>query len=414
MQPRTPSLAARTIERAMSLALFTSDTPDAPLRWVLRHRGDVEDTGIAPSLAEFVASFPQAAALPTQLVLPGDRIAARALETPARKSSQFKQAAQFALEDDLATPLDELHLVVPSDVSDGKGVVVAVPSKWLAGWIEATQEAGLTLISITADFLLLNAAPGEATLLLDDTRLIANIGGAGFVADAEFGLGVVPEILEQTGTAQVRLYQFGDALIPEDIAATPIKLADRDELIALYSRGLGSAKAVNFLSGAYAAKTDWLGNMKAWRWAAMLAVLCGASWIGQTAIDGIRAGKAASSARIEAESLYKQAYPQENIRNLAAQARQKSGTVAPGQASFLSLMAALTTSLEKIPGITLDEITYRPDGTLEARLRFTIEELSALKASLEQQNIVFSESRNPRLDGNRYIGGLTIKSGAAG
>ena len=203
MKPRTPSLAARKIERAMSLVLFTSDTPDAPLRWVLRHRGDVEDTGIAPSLADFVASFPDAAALPTQLVLPGDRIAARALDTPARKASQFKQAAQFALEDDLATPLDELHLVVPSDVSDGKGVIVAVPSKWLEGWIEAAQEAGLTLTNITADFLLLNAAPGEATLLLDDTRLIANIGGAGFVTDADFGLGVVSEILEQTGTAQV-------------------------------------------------------------------------------------------------------------------------------------------------------------------------------------------------------------------
>ena len=396
--------------RDMSLVLFTSETPDAPLRWALVHDGEVEDMGVASSLEGLVQTYPDASDVPVTLVLPGDQIAARMIDTPAKSKAQFRQAAQFALEDVLAAPVEDMHLVVPDDFSSGRNLVIAVPKEWLAQWTEAMAANGLSLSLITADYMLLRSGEGVATLLFDETRVVANIGGTGFVADASFAAAILPELLSEEGVTQAAIFQYGDAPVPNIGQVSPRPIASKEELAALYIKGITN-ETVDFQQGAFAPAKNWRGAIGPWKIAAGLAACCAGIALIWAAVDGVRAGNAAQGIRTDATVLYQQAFPGERVTNLSAQARRKSGTAATGNASFLALAATLTKSVEALPNITVEEITYRADGTLETRLRFSQDDLDTLKKALSDEGVTATESRNPRLDGNVYVGGLTLRQG---
>lgn len=113
---------------------------DAPHRWVhLDRQGAVADRGVADTLDAI--PMPKAASEIIGVV-PGHAVAIRTLELPARSRKQAQTAAPYALEESLATDVEELHFAILDWKRNGETTVAIVERQQMDAWRDALAEIG--------------------------------------------------------------------------------------------------------------------------------------------------------------------------------------------------------------------------------------------------------------------------------
>ena len=89
-------------------------------------------------------------------------------EVPVKAGTKLQQVVPYALEEQLAEDIDDLHFAIGKRASDSQVTPVAVVAHALMDdWISALKSAGLTPESMYADSDLLPENPGHAVALLE-------------------------------------------------------------------------------------------------------------------------------------------------------------------------------------------------------------------------------------------------------
>jgi general secretion pathway protein L len=172
------------------------------------------------------------------------------LEAPAvsKNRSQLAKAVPYALEDQLAQPVEELHFSLAGKVDGATVGVAAVAHKRLKGWLDELAAAGIRPDVLLPEPLALPVGhlliePGSAQLRLDTWRAAA----------------MEPELLAEW------LEFAGDGSLPE-IEVFDTRLQPRQALplqvrayherqgdaLALLARGVATEPVLNLLQGSYA------------------------------------------------------------------------------------------------------------------------------------------------------------------
>ena len=247
-----------------------------PQRLLIRLHADGRSTWLAQgadgrALAGAVAGLPpaQAAQQATAVVVFVPASDVLLLETAAvsKSRAQLAKAVPFALEDQIAQPVEELHFALAPKVDGGRVGVAAVAHARLKAWLATLAEAGLHPDAVVPEVLALPVGgllvePGKAELRLAAWRA-ASID-VDFLADwLEFANdGSLPEI------------DVYDARIAPPLAL-PVKPRayherQRDPL-ALLASGMPGEPPLNLLQGDYAPRHRSAPVARLWRTAAMLA-----------------------------------------------------------------------------------------------------------------------------------------------
>lgn len=190
------------------------------------------------------------------------------LEAPAlsKNRSQLAKAVPFALEDQLAQPVEELHFALADTVEAGTVGVAAVAHGKLKAWLAQLAEAGI-----------------QPDVLLPES--LALPAGA---------------LLIETGSAQLRLGPWRAATMEPDLLAEWLEFADDGSLpeievfdtrflpplalprvrayherqgdaLAVLARGLPAQLPLNLLQGGYAPRHRSAPAARWWRYAAAAA-----------------------------------------------------------------------------------------------------------------------------------------------
>lgn len=312
---------------------------------------------------------------------------------PSRSEAESRRAAPYAVEDEIATPIEETHFALgepPQELQTPRAVhVVAIEQMKI--WTDVlAQTPSLAHAQIVAEQ---SVVPIDTALQTDD-RFVVNIEGRAATVDSAMPDVVLKMLLDGRSS---RLLSKTDLLT--ELAG----FADaQSELIDLRQGAFSQRRKAN------------LGGLSAWRLtgglaATFLAVWVGASWLEVRALN-------AESEKIQnrIEQAYAAAFPDapkpRNYVGALAQEVNKNET-APGL-TFLSASTQLYTALETFPSVELKSIRFDQDqGTLIARLAYAAYgEDVALKDALESDDIAVTLGSARQEDG-RVVGDLTLRGG---
>ena len=309
------------------------------------------------------------------LVAPGETITLTVAQVPGRQRSARLKALPFALEDNLAADVEELHFAVGEFAGDSIPVAV-VGHKTLRTWLDDCTQAGLSLYAAIPEPLLLPYAENSWSLLQDDNRVIVRSGQwDGFVTDQNELETVLKLALTEAGEQVPQYLRVWGELAPEltELAIELRQEENQPEPLRVFAAGYRPDTVINLLQGPYSRQTQLGKWLHPWRAAAALA---GIWLLLQLALQiGEYRQLKQEQLRLSAamEQVYKEAVPDaRKIINpriqLESRLRElRSGDTTAGTA-FLDLLYRGAQPIQELPGVTLRSLRYK-----ENQLDFDLE-----------------------------------------
>ena len=344
--------------------------PDGTSEWLSLSR----DGGV---LAGPQAGLPDTAAERVSLVLPAEEVLGLQAPRVARSRAALAQALPFAIEEQLAAPVETLHVAFDGE-SGGERVALAVTDAVrLRQRLDALAEAGIAVDACHAEWQLL---PGEGPRLwLEHGRAVLS-DGVRALCLPEADLVPLADWLRQAGfdiTALPRL-RPGGAQQPgeQGLGAALPELA----------RGL-AARPFSLLQGAFAPRRRSQRQLRLWRMAAAWAAAALALGTALPAVERALLEGHVEARQAEMARLLQQAQPEiTRVVDPVAQMRtalRQSGA----SADALQLLGRVAPLLAGGTRTTLDAVEYRAGALEMTIIAADVSTLDGLRERLVQQGM---------------------------
>jgi len=249
----------------MSDQLLIRLQADGQLAWLAQ-----DAQGRALSAANIGAPAPAtiAGARHVVVLVPSEQVVLLETDAVSARRAQLAKAVPFALEDQLASPVEELHFALAEHVAGARLGVAVVARAALRGWIETLAQLGIRADAVVPDSLAL-APPGEgATVLIEPARALLRWGPAhGCVCETA----ALAQWLAVIAPATVHVHDFRQAPrleLPVEVARYHERQSDP---LALFAAALVREPAINLLQGEFAPNHRHVPAQKLWRRAGLLA-----------------------------------------------------------------------------------------------------------------------------------------------
>ncbi len=335
--------------------------PDqAELPWAWTHGSQ---SGWAETLADRQA-LSQKEASAISIICPGQWIRIYAHELPEMRAKEKLQAAGYAIEDQLAAPLTDQHIVLGAGDDGRVGVLSRAKLK---AALDMLDEAGITPSRFVADFDVIGG---------DEPR----------------------ELLDR----EVHPGKFGYALDTQFSPDTPLPPGD----------SLNFSDALNFLQGEFQARRSFgfdMGGLK--RIAALLAA-AGLSWLVWQGSKIRAMNSQAEGLKSEMATLYTNTTGEAAPKNVASVVNRARAQGKNTQIGFMELSGALYSGLAPNDGVMVDTLRYdQAKNELVLRLIYPrFETASELEATFGNMGFVF-QSGAVRERGQDLIGEAVLRAG---
>jgi len=395
----------------------------------------LDDSGAilqAPVLGALEDAAPAAAGRRVIALAPARAVLRTAVSLPLRSQARIRQALPYALEEQLAEDVEQLHFAAGRGPSPGTVAAAVVRHERLQDWLAALRGAGLEAQAMYAESDGLDALPGTAVLLLEPQQLILRDG------DGQLSVGD-PDNLEPL--LQLWLAALQDASPPHLLAYLADELADtvpetlqslRPRLASLEIKRLPDGPlprlaanvvvngGVNLLQGVYARRSELGRYWPAWRLAAGLLLALAVAATMSTALEVRRKEARAAQLQAAIEQAFRYTFPdarqvrgtraelQSRLRALGASGREDQ----PGL--FLQALASLAEAVQSSGAqVRVDGLDYR-SGVMELRLRVPdVETLDKIEKSIDASAGLTAEIQSANADGEEILGRLRLQAAEA-
>lgn len=317
---------------------------------------------------------------------------------PIRQAARRLQAARYALEEQLAGRVEQLHFAAaPRSAAAGQTTVAVIDLDHLTEYVTAFGEAGLDVVQVIPDVMAL-PEPGSDTwqLAVFADRVVARTDtDAGFACDMSLwpivaaASSPLPEhlALHAADTGQA------DQVVDVDWAETP----ERDDiayehddavLASLLNAPLPRTAVVNLLQGRFARQSQ----MQAWWRPLALTAGLAATWlvlaIASRAVELIQLNHQIDSLEQQSAAAFHDAFPRvNNVNDMRVQAEQgiqdlRGSGSRGGIFPLLQATAAVTGATDNL---TLRSLVYR-NGELDLSIDGeNVKSVETLRAGFAQQ-----------------------------
>ncbi len=320
------------------LFLFLPNSEDATLRAAI-NRGDRLDP---ISLTEARRHAAEAIG-----IAPGPLIAHFKVSLPARSSVEAAAAALFAIEDDLAQPIEQVHVAVgPRYADDPLRDVYAVDRALIAAWIDLLRANGFADAPIIPDLAFLDGARGP---LDAGTHFLNAAENRRFAVDKSLPEAAITALLGPSSAT----------------GAKPLETA-------LLAR-IKDARRIDFRTGAFARREETaLAGLGAWRLAAGLAVAASVAGFVGLLLEARQDADAAARLEAAAQRRFAALYPGEPPpANLAAEIQRRSSSAGHAGLEFRSASRALYEATASVSGARIRSLQFdAANSSFIARVQF--------------------------------------------
>ena len=328
---------------------------------------------------------------PVIVLVPAADVLTTSVYLPVRGTSRVLAALPFALEDQLADDVEDLHFAAGTKREDGHIPVAVVARTTMDAWLEALDRAGIKPAKIVPESFGLARIPGTASMLVAENQVLYNDGtNVEFVmqgvkpSDVLVSAGALKETtagVEETEDAVNHLLVYCE---PEDekrfehdwialrheLGSVDVNLLP-DGVLPRLAVTIASGQGINLLQGDYGPKTEYSKAFQPWRNVAML--LIGLFVVGLVAkgVDYFRLTREAAALKEQFTAEYRQIRPTDNREVMdpvgTVNSLRRSVGAGAGPRVFLPALRELGAALSQHETLEIEAISYRA-GILNIRL----------------------------------------------
>lgn len=370
-----------------SLAASGEAAVNAPASWVLRDDDRPAGSLFHGDLAEAAA---QANGARVSVLVPAADVLLAQVELPAAmKAQRLAKAVPFALEEQLAEDVDEMHVAVGRRDQRGRVANAVVSRTRLETWLARLKAAGLQADVMTPDVFGLgwepadDAEPARWSMMIDGQRGLLRTGAqTGLAFDVDNVATVMQASFDDAGerlpaVLQVTLCNDGDTAghfensdihrsLVEWCAAKNIDLSldTRNEACSVaLAQGFDEQNAINLLQGDYSRKQQLEKMLRPWRPALILAGLWLIMQVGMFTVELSRLSTSSKELSEQIEAVYREAFPQaRNIVNPKVQMQRGLEKLRGGggqNEGLLPLLAQAGAVFKNTNGIVLRTLRFK-------------------------------------------------------
>ncbi len=347
---------------------------------------------------------------------------------PLKSGAKLAQVVPFALEEQLATDVEDLHFAVGKRESRPGTPVTVVSHARMQAWQAALSEAGIHADAIYAESAALPITPNGVTLLIDQARVyVRRETTPGAVLEVEpliealqLGLASGDESREHvTIYVSENDYERERDLLEglrEFTASLQLKLMPEGPLPILAATVIQSS-AVNLLQGRYAVKKRINVSFAPWRFAAVLAGVFFAAHLGLKGWQWYHYKQLEARLDDQITEVFQQAMPGAPVpepldarKQVELRLNQLRGT-AP-VSGMMTTLALLSEALAQAPGTNLEALSFRNNITDLRLLAPSVDALESIRqVALEKGVTAEIQSARPRE--SKFEGLLQLKGSGA-
>lgn len=392
-----------------------------------------------PATGDPIAAAEAAVGHKVIALVPSTNVLRTTAEIPIRGTSKVLQALPYAMEERLATDVEELHFAVGRRDAAGHWPVAVVQRLEMEAWLELLAAAGLEPVGLYADSDAIGIVPNTTTLFVEsDALTLRDSDGSVLAADldsADTVLGLwlnartrtdegeeVPPPVNLLAYVTPEAQTAVDALLAElspRVASTDVRLLADGALPRLAAQ-IVVDPGVNLLQGRYAPRSNLAAYWPAWRVAAMLLAGLGVTLVGAKILEITSLNRQAASLDTAIEQGIRYTFPEvREVPDARALLRSKLRGLGRGPSGdgneFLDTLLTVATAVAA-PGVEntkVETINYR-SGVMELRVTTpNVESLDTIQKEIAKGGALQAEIQSANPEGDKVRGRIQIKGRGA-
>jgi general secretion pathway protein L len=305
------------------------------------------------------------------VLVPATEVLAARVDLPKASQARLRQLLPYSLEDSLAAEIESLHFAAGARTESGALLVSVIAHERLAAWLRTLDAVGVRPTAVYSEADGIPDTPATLNLLVEGQRVYGRLPGAApFVLDgmsvAETidlmhgqvagGSPAYEHVLVWLESESERLPELAE--VHSRVASLDVKALDGGALPRLAAT-LVFRPGANLLQGQYAPKSDYMGMLRPWRFAAAVFL----AWVGVTV--GAQVAEYFTLRNSDAEltsemtAICTQAFGSASLAQCTAELRGRLaalGEQSAASAGFLSTLAILAES--EVDG-RIEALSYR-------------------------------------------------------
>ena len=322
------------------------------------------------------------------VLVPAAGVLTTTVDIPVKRGPRLLAALPFALEEQLADDVDDLHFAAGVRGEDGQLPVAVVAKALMDGWLEDLADAGISPLRLIAENQGLARIPGTLSLLVAENRVMFNDGAKEeFIlqdvkpGDALALAGVLEEDTAEDGKASSHLLVYCEPsdeqrfehdwnALRSELASVDINLLP-DGVLPRLAVTVATGRGINLLQGRYAVKSETRALLRPWRVAAALVLGLAVLGVVGKGVDYYRLAQEESALKAQFTEIYREIRPQDNrevIDPVATVNSVRRGLGGPVAAQvFLPSLQQLGLAIQQNSAAQIEAISYRA-GVIDVRL----------------------------------------------
>jgi len=360
----------------------------------------------------------QIGATPTLLITPAEATLLTESSIPVRSRQQLAQALPFALEEQLADEVEQLHFA-HTQTSSTAPLSVAITSRaQMEQWRSVGLEHGLHIESMVPETLLLPIQPGSWHLLLEDHHAVLRSGPCRGLALDSHNLETVLQLAlnetEGDRAVQITVSDFRSEVQPPPTVdgIEWVAAATGDSPLTRFAEGYRQGAIINLLQGNYSRREQLGAQLRPWLATAALALISLTIATATSVINYRTLSHETAANQQQIEQIYRDTFPESTrVVDALAQMEQKLKELRAGGggAGALQLIERSGALLKQLNGTTIDRLSYR-EGALQLDLSATnLQLIDRFKQQLNadpelEAKIVSATTKGGEVEGRMRIG----------
>lgn len=363
---------------------------DQPVQWVLADSNGTRRSG--PSTGSLEDAAGEAVGRTVIVLVPATEVLTTTVHMPVRSASKIRTALPYALEENLANDISDLHFASGRRQENGRLPVAVTAHEKMSGWLERLRAVGLTPAQLLPENYGLGKIPGTMSVLIDDNTVMFNDG-----ADIEFVMQDVKpsDVLIAAGRLGEQendndndndkhtghLIAFCTPEQDEQLSHDWITLRHElqsvdvnilpDGVLPKLAVTIAAGHGVNLLQGQYGEKSEYSSYFKPWKTAAILLLILVMTGLTSKGVDYYRLLEEESALREQFNAEYQILRPNDTREildpiNTVASLRRGMGASTTPQL-FLPSLRELGAAMAANSAAQIEGISYRA-GVVDVRL----------------------------------------------